>query len=125
MPFAYWMILAAALLPYLTILLVKRAGRERFDNSRPRAWLDARSGWQQRGDWAHRNHFETFPIFAAAVFVAELTHASQAAIDWLAGLYVVLRVLYTLLYLADKPTPRSAVWALGFLVTLALFLLGA
>ena len=125
MTFAYWMILAAALLPYVTILLVKRAGAERFDNSRPRAWLAARQGWQQRGDWAHRNHFETFPIFAAAVIVAELAHGPQAWIDRLAGLYIALRVLYTLLYLADKPTLRSAVWSLGFLATLGLFILGA
>jgi len=125
MQFAYWMILAAALLPYITILSVKRAGADRFDNSRPRAWLDARTGWQQRGDWAHRNHFETFPIFAAAVFVAELTHGPAALIDGLAGLYIVLRILYTGLYLADRPSLRSFVWSLGFLVTLALFVLGA
>jgi uncharacterized MAPEG superfamily protein len=125
MPFAYWMILAAALLPYLTIFIVKYGGRERPANDRPRAWLDARSGWQQRGDWAHRNHFETFPIFAAAVLVAEQTHGAQARIDLLAGLYVAVRLVYTALYLADKPSLRSAVWTVGFALTVWLFLLGA
>jgi uncharacterized MAPEG superfamily protein len=125
MPFAYWMILAAALLPYLTILFVKQAGRQRFDNRQPRAWLEAQTGWQQRGDWAHRNHFETFPIFAAAVLVAEQTHASQMRIDLLAGTVVALRILYTGLYLADRASLRSAVWALGFAATLWLFMLGA
>lgn len=125
MTFAYWMILAAAMLPYLTILFVKRAGRQRFDNRRPRAWLDAQTGWQQRGDWAHRNHFETFPIFAAAVFVAELTHAPQGWIDLLAGIFIALRVVYTVLYLADKAAVRSLVWLLGLVVTISLFALGA
>lgn len=125
MTFAYWMILAAAMLPYLTILFVKRAGRQRFDNRRPRAWLEAQTGWQQRGDWAHRNHFETFPIFAAAVFVAELTHAPQGWIDLLAGIFIALRVVYTVLYLADKAAVRSLVWLLGLVVTISLFALGA
>ena len=125
MTFAYWMILAAAMLPYLTILFVKRAGRQRFDNRRPRAWLDAQTGWQQRGDWAHRNHFETFPIFAAAVFVAELTHAPQGWIDLLAGIFIALRVVYTVLYLADKAAVRSLVWLLGLVATISLFALGA
>ena len=125
MTFAYWMILAAAMLPYLTILFVKRAGRQRFDNRRPRAWLEAQTGWQQRGDWAHRNHFETFPIFATAVFVAELTHAPQGWIDLLAGIFIALRVVYTVLYLADKAAVRSLVWLLGLVVTISLFALGA
>lgn len=125
MPFAYWMILAAAMLPYLTILFVKRAGRQRFDNHQPRSWLEAQTGWQQRGDWAHRNHFEAFPIFAAAVFVAELTHAPQMRIDLLAGSFIAIRIAYTILYLADKAAARSLVWSLGLLVTIWLFALGA
>lgn len=125
MHLSYWMILAAALLPYLTILFVKRAGGRRFDNQRPRAWMEQLTGWQQRGDWAHRNHFETFPIFAAGVFVAELAQAPQDRIDLLAGAFVVIRIVYTALYLANMATLRSIVWALGFLVTLSLFMLGA
>jgi uncharacterized MAPEG superfamily protein len=125
MHFAYWMLLAAAMLPYVTIYLVKRAGGRRFDNQRPRAWLEEATGWQQRGDWAHRNHFESFPVFAAAVFVAEMTQAPQGRIDLLAGLYVAVRVVYTALYLANLATLRSIVWALGLVVTVWLFVLGA
>jgi len=125
MHFAYWMLLAAALLPYLTILFVKRAGGRRFDNHRPRAWMEDLSGWQQRGDWAHRNHFEAFPIFLAAIFVAETTGAAQGRIDLLAGVFVALRIVYTALYLADLATARSIVWSLGFGATIWIFLLGA
>jgi uncharacterized MAPEG superfamily protein len=125
MHFAYWMLLAAGMLPYFTIFAVKRAGGRQFDNSRPRAWMEALSGWQQRGDWAHRNHFEAFPLFAASVFVAELTGAAQGRIDLLAGLFIAIRIVYTGLYLANLPTARSIVWSLGLLVTIWLFALGA
>ena len=86
MNFAYWMLIAAAMMPYLTIALAKSAGG--IDNRAPRPSLESLSGWRQRADWAHRNHFEAFPAFAAAVFVAELTHAPQSRIDQLAGIFV-------------------------------------
>jgi uncharacterized MAPEG superfamily protein len=122
MAFAYWMLLAAALLPYLAVALAKSGGG--IDNRTPRPSLERLSGWRQRADWAHRNHFEAFPAFAAAVFVAELTHAPQSRIDQLAGVFVLLRVIYTALYVADKPTLRSIVWALGLIAVLWLFVLG-
>jgi uncharacterized MAPEG superfamily protein len=125
MHFAYWMLLAAAMLPYLTIMFVKRAGGRRFDNHKPRAWMEQLSGWQQRGDWAHRNHFETFPIFLAAIFVAEMSGGAQARIDVLAAVFVVLRIVYTALYLANLATLRSIVWSLGLIVTIWIFVLGA
>jgi len=125
MHFAYWMLLAAGMLPYLTIFFVKHAGRDRFDNHRPRAWMETLDGWQQRGDWAHRNHFEVFPLFAAAVLVAETTGGAQGMIDGLAGCFVVVRVIYTGLYLADLAALRSLVWMVGLVFTIWLFALGA
>jgi uncharacterized MAPEG superfamily protein len=100
MTFAYWMLIAAAMLPYLAIALAKAAGG--IDNRAPRPSLESLSGWRRRADWAHRNHFEAFPAFAASVFVAELTHAPQIRIDQLAGIFVLLRVIYTGLYIADQ-----------------------
>jgi len=60
----------------------------------------------------------------AAVFVAELTHAPQSRIDQLAGIFVLLRVIYTAFYVADQATLRSVVWSLGFIAVLWLFVLG-
>jgi len=120
MTFAYWMLIAAAMMPYLTIALAKSAGG--IDNRAPRPSLESLSGWRQRADWAHRNHFEAFPIFAAATFVAELTPAPQTRIDQLAGIFVLLRVIYTALYVADQATLRSIVWSLGLIAVL--FVLG-
>ena len=58
------------------------------------------------------------------MFVAELTHAQQSRIDQLAGIFVLLRVIYTALYVADQATLRSIVWSLGFVAVLWLFVLG-
>ena len=121
MTFAYWMLLVAALLPYLTVGLAKSGG---IDNHAPRASLDNLKGWRRRADWAHRNHFEAFPAFAAAVVVAELSHGPQGRIDLLAGAFVLLRVIYTTLYLADLATLRSIVWVLGLVTVIWLFVLG-
>jgi uncharacterized MAPEG superfamily protein len=123
MAFAYWMILAAAFLPYATIALAKWTGR--IDNHAPRRDLDRLSGWRQRADWAHRNHFEAFAPFAAAVIVAELCHAPQGRIDLLAGGFVALRILYTIAYLADVAALRSILWSLGYILVIWLFVLGA
>ena len=124
MHFAYWMLLVAAMLPYLTIAFVKRAGGRRFDNHKPRAWMEQLTGWQQRGDWAHRNHFEAFPMFLAAIFVAEMAGAPQGRIDALAAIFVALRIVYTALYLANLATLRSIVWGLGLVVAIWIFVLG-
>jgi uncharacterized MAPEG superfamily protein len=122
MTFAYWMILAAAFLPYLTVVFAKSAG---IDNRAPRESLDRLKGWRKRADWAHRNHFEAFAPFAAAVIVAELAHAPQNRIDLLAGAFILLRLIYTALYIGDKPAWRSIVFMLGFVCVVALFVIGA
>jgi uncharacterized MAPEG superfamily protein len=58
------------------------------------------------------------------VFVAELTHAPQSRIDQLAGIFVLLRVIYTALYIADQAILRSIVWSLGLIAVIWLFVLG-
>lgn len=118
MTFAYWMAVIAALLPYVTVGFAKSAG---IDNRSPRADMELLTGWRKRADWAHRNHFEAFPPFAAAVIIAHLAGVAQGRIDLLAGLFVVARVAYTLAYLADRSTLRSIVWTAGIFCVIALF----
>jgi uncharacterized MAPEG superfamily protein len=119
MNFAYWMVLAAAFLPYATVVLAKAGGG--IDNHAPRRDLAQLTGWRQRADWAHRNHFEAFAPFAAAVIIAELAHVAQSRIDLAAGCFIALRIAYTALYLADRAALRSLAWSLGFICVLALF----
>lgn len=116
---AIGMIVVAALLPYATIVFAKAGAG--VDNHAPRRDLAQLTGWRQRADWAHRNHFEAFAPFAAAVIVAELAQVPQVKIDLAAGAFVLCRILYTALYLADLAALRSAVWSLGFIAVLTLF----
>ncbi|NQE49362.1 MAPEG family protein [Herbaspirillum rubrisubalbicans] len=124
MTLADWCILIAGLMPVLTIAVAKY-GRRDFDNAEPRAWLDQQTGLRRRADYAHRNHFEAFPFFAAAVLVAQQVSAPQEQIDIAALVFIVARIFYTALYLTDKPSARSAVWIVGYLSVIALFVIAA
>jgi uncharacterized MAPEG superfamily protein len=122
MTFAYWMIVVAMFLPYAAVVLAKSGG---VDNHAPRATLATLTGWRQRADWAHRNHFEAFAPFAVAVIIAELAQVPQTKIDIAAGIFIVLRVVYTGLYIADLATLRTIAWSLAFVCVLALFVTSA
>lgn len=115
------MVLIAALLPYLTVGLAK--GSTKYDNAAPRAWGSTLQGWRSRAFAAHQNAFEAFPSFAAAVILAELTHADPTRITQLAVAFIVFRVIYVGIYLANIAPLRSLVWALGLGCTIWLFAL--
>jgi uncharacterized MAPEG superfamily protein len=127
MNFAYWMILAAALLPYAATYYFKFAGGgiRTYDNSAPRAAVESLPPARRRAYWAQLNGFEAFPPFAAAVVVAHLAAVPQLWIDMLAATFVALRVIYTLLYIHDRPTARSLAWAAAFSCVVALFVAAA
>ena len=122
MTFAYWMIVVAMFLPYAAVVLAKSGG---VDNHAPRATLAALTGWRQRANWAHRNHFEAFAPFAAAVIIAELAQVPQGKIDIVAGAFIVLRIVYTGFYIADLAALRTISWSLAFICVLALFVMSA
>ena len=119
MTFALWTILVAAMLPYVTVGAAKFGAG--YDNASPRLWTERLQGWRRRAEWAHRNHFEAFPAFAAGVLVSHVTGASHAWVDGFAGGFVVLRVGYTLAYVADRPTLRAVSWFLALGCVIGLF----
>jgi uncharacterized MAPEG superfamily protein len=123
MTLAYWCVLVAALLPYLTVAPAK--ARRDFDNSKPRDWEEQQEGWRKRLHWAHLNGFEAFAPFAAGVVIAHLAGAPQGRIDLLAVVFVLARVVYGFCYYADLATLRSVVWTVGFACVVGLFAIGA
>lgn len=123
MTLAYWCVLIAGMMPVLTILSAKL--RRGFNNTDPRAWLEQQEGWRKRADYAHRNHFEAFPFFAAAVIIAQQLHAPQASIDLLAIIFILARIAFTLLYLANLATLRTLAFSVAYGCVLGLFLLSA
>ena len=124
MTIAYWCVLAAGLMPFLWTIVAKVKG-ERFNNRTPREWQARLSGLPARAHAAHLNAFEAFPLFAAAVLIADRLGAPQATVDMLALAFIALRVLYGILYLADQHALRSLVWFAGIACTVAIFLVAA
>ena len=124
MTIANWCVLAAALMPLLWTAIAK-ATAPGFNNRTPRAWQAQLTGMPQRAFAAHLNAFEAFPAFAAGVIIAQQFDAPQATVDMLALSFIGLRLLYGVLYLADKATLRSLVWALATACTVGLFVVAA
>ncbi len=121
---ALWCVLVAGLLPYFATGIAK-AGAQAYDNRDPRAWLERQAGFRRRADYAHRNSFEAFPFFAAAVIVAQMTGAEQGRVDALALIFVAARVAYILCYVADWHLARSIMWLIGIVATLTIFVSAA
>ena len=127
---AYWCVLIAALLPFVCAMLAKRGGFGKnpgsggYDNHNPRAWLDGQGPASARANAAQANSFEALPFFIGAVIIAHQLGASQTRVDVLAIVFIVLRVLFIGFYVGDKPTARSAVWALALLANVAILFSG-
>lgn len=125
MTFAYWCVLAAAILPLAWIAIAK-SGIADYDNDRPRAALARAEGRAQRAHWAEQNALEALPPFAAGVIIAHVTGgAEQLTIDMLAGVFIIARIVHGLAYVNDKGLPRSFAWLAGFVCVIGLFVAAA
>lgn len=123
MQLAYWAILASGVMPVLTVAVAK--AQRGYNNHDPRTWLESQQGYRRRADFAHRNHFEAFPFFAAAVLVALQLQVDGGKVDLLAAGFVLSRILYTVFYIADLALLRSCAWFAAYFCVLALFGLAA
>lgn len=123
---AYWAVLVAALLPIACAGLAKwgmfgiprRNGG--YDNHHPRAWLAQQTNWRARANAAQANSFEALPFFMGAVIIAHQLGAHQTRLDLLAFIFVVLRLLYIMMYVADLATARSFTWVLALVINIAI-----
>ncbi|MGL4634667.1 MAG: MAPEG family protein [Beijerinckiaceae bacterium] len=120
MSIALWSVLIAALLPVFCVGIAKLAGG-RYDNHDPRARATTYEGMPRRAYAAHQNSYEAFPLFAAAVLVAEMKGAPRGLIDQLALLFIGARLGYILCYLMDWATLRSVAWFVAFASAIAIF----
>jgi uncharacterized MAPEG superfamily protein len=127
---AYWCVLVAALLPIVCAGIAKwgAVGKSRreggYDNNNPRDWLARQQDWRARANAAQTNSFEGLPFFIGAVVIAHQLGAAQARIDILAFVYIVLRLLYIMMYVANLANIRSVVWTLALLVNIAILFAG-
>ena len=121
-------VFAAHALIYIPRFFVLKAQTEQpegMDNAHPRAQQAKLEGRAARALGAHNNAFEDFAPFAAAALFCRYSPGyanGKDLVDGLAVAHVVLRVIYTGLYLGNVPTARTGVWILAQLTTGALFL---
>ncbi|TXD75220.1 hypothetical protein FUT87_23285, partial [Mitsuaria sp. TWR114] len=60
-------------------------------------------------------------LFIAGVLAAQQMQHDQGRIDALAMAFIAVRLVYIALYIADRPTLRSAAWAIGVALSVGLF----
>ncbi|WP_339080329.1 MAPEG family protein [Pseudomonas sp. TMP9] len=128
MTIAYWCVLIALFLPYLSTVTAKAVsgGFTPKHNHDPRALLDNLSGIGRRANNAQLNSFEVTPAFSAAVIIAHLAgSAEQALLDQLAMAFIVSRLLYLVCYLADWAPVRSLMWFVNMGLIISLFVVAA
>jgi uncharacterized MAPEG superfamily protein len=128
--FAYWCVFVAAVLPIICAGIAKYGTFDKprrdggFDNHNPRAWLARQTDWRARANAAQANTFEALPFFFAAVIIAHQLQARQALVDILAFMFVVLRIAYVLMYIADMAKTRSSVWTVALVINIIILFSG-
>lgn len=128
MTIAHFCLLVACVLPIVCAGIAKAgtfttpARDGGYDNRDPRAWLARQTGRRARANAAQANSFEALPLFIAAVLTAQQLKVPQDVIDGLALAFVLLRVIYIFLYVADRAASRTGVWTAALGVCIALFL---
>lgn len=121
---ADWCIFVAGVIVPFVFTIYAKADKS-FNNARPRVYMEALDGARKRAYWAVQNGQETFPLFAVAVLLAERAGVVQGRVDMLALAFVLCRVVYSVLYVLDKPTLRSTVWIGSLVLIVSLFVSAA
>lgn len=127
---AYWCVLVAAILPIICAGIAKYGTMNKprreggFDNNNPRAWLAKQTDWRARANAAQANTFEALPFFFAAVIIAHQLQARQTLLDLLSFVFVVLRMAYVMMYVADMAKTRSSIWVTALFINIAILFLG-
>jgi uncharacterized MAPEG superfamily protein len=125
MTIAEWCVFAVLMLYLLTIAPIKWIGFRRFDNATPRDPAFYDDPIRARALGAHQNGIEAFPFFAIAVLLAEFRGGPQRFINELAVLFLIVRIAYVFTYLGNRPTLRSILWAIGFVINIVIFFMPA
>ncbi len=121
MSFAFWCVFAAGLLPVLVVFIAK--ADDRLDVHNPRDVHAQQTGLRKRAYGAHLNGLEAFPLFAVAVLATTSRAGPSALLDAMAAAWLMVRLAYTAVYLADLARIRPALWALSVVISAAIFLL--
>lgn len=112
----YVLLFLGLVLIYLPRVIVIRAQMQQpggLDNHNPRDQQARLTGVGRRANAAHQNMLEAFPIFAAGILASMYARVELRVVVGLGAAFVVLRLIYVGLYLADLAWPRTSVWLLA------------
>ncbi len=117
-----WTLFAALLLPFIAKIPVAIAMNKlgKYDNNHPRNQQSELTGFGARALAAHQNAFESLIIFTPALLLAIVTNNHSSFIQQLAVVYIISRLAYNALYLANISTIRSLVWFVSLLCPLTI-----
>jgi uncharacterized MAPEG superfamily protein len=120
------MLLVASLLPIVAVAVAKAKGG-RYDNSRPRDFLDnlPDNSMAKRMAWAQANSWEALMMFAPAVLLASMRGVNASTLNLLAGVFIAARLVYLYCYAKNLATARSLVWSIGLLCVIGLYIAAA
>ncbi|MGL5392446.1 MAG: MAPEG family protein [Shewanella sp.] len=112
----------AMLLPYLAkgpvAWAMAKAGG--YDNQHPRSQQAKLTGFGARALAGHQNAFESLLIFGLAVVAVLASGKVNATAEGLAVLHIAARVVYHIVYLANRSTLRSLIWFVGMFSSLGI-----
>ena len=117
-------LLIAVLIPYVLAGLAGRYKAQQFgkaDNNNPRLQAAQLTGAGARAVAAQQNAWEALAVFTAALVAAYLGGAAPASLAAPALLFVAARIAHAVCYIRDLATPRSAMFGIGFLACLWIF----
>jgi len=84
--------------------------------------LDGDPAWAGRASRAHKNTGEALIPFAALVLIAHVSGTANEMTALCATVFLGLRVLYAVVYIAGVGTLRTVVWCAGHLCLVMIFL---
>lgn len=134
---AYYLL---ALLPHFyAVEIIKKANNSRWDSSNPRSsnWDDtlrksvpaATYAQYERAKAAHKNSMENMGLFMCAVILGNVAKLPTSTLNGMVGLYLALRLGYTLAYINTTSKRwsfiRSIFFASSTLLVMTLIVKGA
>jgi uncharacterized MAPEG superfamily protein len=122
-----WFIPIAAVLVLVSkapVVVAMSQEGQGYDNHHPRTQQGRLAGWGKRALAAHLNTIESFPIFSACLLSGHALGVSADRLLICCALFLVGRLGYLYLYIADKALFRSLIWTAAYFSCLAMPLLG-
>lgn len=91
------------------------------DNKEPRVQTMQLTGAGARASAAQGNTWEALAVYSAAVLAVFVSGADLESISTLSAVFVVLRIAYVPVYIADLDKLRSLIFIAGFGICMYLF----